>query len=80
MLPFLKPDKAAAVIIAKRKKNGSQEIEETVEDMPELKAAVEDLISAVHAKDASRAMSAFKAAFLALESKPHEEAEHEEQE
>jgi len=53
MLPFLKPNKMAAVIMANRKPDGgvSDEKEEG-EASPELMNMAEDLISAVHMKDA----------------------------
>ena len=77
MLPFLQPRKQAGVIIAKRTpKETTEVIEEEGEHAPGLMAAAEDLISAVHSKDAKGVADAFKAAFEVCESYPHEEGEH----
>jgi len=73
MLPFLQPRKQAGVIIAKRVGDKTEPMHEEGEHEPGLMAAVEDLISAVHAKDAQGAADAFKAAFEICESYPHEE-------
>lgn len=77
MLPFLKPKKMASVIIATRKPNGSVMPEhEEGESEPGLMSAAEDLISAIHSKDASAAASALQAAFEMMEEQPHEEGPH----
>jgi hypothetical protein len=39
-------------------------------------ACAEDLIRAIHAKDAQSVADAFRAAFEVLESEPHDEAPH----
>jgi len=77
MLPFLQPKKAAAVMIAKRKPSGSIEpMHEEGEQDPGLMSAAEDLISAVHAKDAKGVADALKAAFEMADSEPHVEGPH----
>jgi hypothetical protein len=64
MLPFLAPKKQAGVIIAKRTPDAKTEVKsEEGEHPPGLMAAAEDLISAVHAKDAKAVASAIKAGF-----------------
>ena len=81
-LPFLKPKRQdAAVIIRERTPDGSQmpEKDENAKDHA-LNACAADLIRAVHAKDETGVASAFKAAFEILESRPHEEYPHEDQE
>ena len=76
-LPFLKPEKMASIIVANRKKDGSiQTSHEQGEQKPELMSAAEDLIRAVHAKEASKVASALKAAFDLCDAEPHEEGEH----
>lgn len=77
MLPFLAPKKQAGVIIAKRKPDGGIEaMHEEGEHEPGLMAAAEDLISAVHAKDAKGVADAIKAAFEVVDAGPHEEGPH----
>lgn len=79
MLPFLKPDKMGAVIMAKRKPSGAPEtMGEKMSDGgmphdPMLHAAAEELMNAIHSKDAAAVASAFQAAFNCLEQAPHEE-------
>lgn len=61
MLPFLQPKKLASVIIAKRNEDGTSKPDEHEgEHTPELIKACEDLISAVHSKDATSVASAIK--------------------
>lgn len=77
-LPFLKPRRRdAAVIISTRKAEGGQ-IEQGEEgSLPEgLHMASEDLIRAVHSKDAAAVSEALKAAFEILDAQPHEEGPH----
>lgn len=76
MLPFLNPRKSAGVIIAKRVGDKTEPMHEEGEPEPGLMAAAEDLISAVHMKDAKAVAEAFKAAFEVCESYPHEEGPH----
>lgn len=68
-LPFLKHRKLATIIMAKRKPEGSMEMMgEEGEEHPQLMYAAEDLISAVHAKDAKAVAEALRAAFDMLDS------------
>ena len=77
MLPFLQPKKQASVIIARRKSDGSVEAEhEEGEHVPGVMTAAEDLISAVHARDAKGVADAMKAAFEIMDAEPHVEGEH----
>lgn len=76
MLPFLAPKKQAGVIIAKRVGDKTEVESEEGEHAPGLMASAEDLISAVHAKDAKAVASAIKAAFEVCDSEPHEEGPH----
>lgn len=77
MLPFLKPKAVAGLIITHRKPDGSKEEQhsEGNEDQG-LEIAAEDLIRAIHAKDGKNVVSALKAAFEILDSMPHEEGPH----
>lgn len=76
MLPFLAPKKQAGVIIAKRVGDKTEPMHEEGEEDPGLMAAAEDLISAIHAKDAKAAAQALKAAFEVCDAYPHEEGPH----
>ncbi len=76
MLPFLQARKSAGVIMAKRVGDKTEPMHEEGEHEPGLMAAAEDLISAVHSKDANAVADAFKAAFEVCESCPHEEGPH----
>jgi hypothetical protein len=79
MLPFLKPQKVASVILAARKPDGSIEIKgEEGEHEPGLIEAAHELINAVHGKDSNAVASALKAAFEIMESEPHDENEQDE--
>lgn len=76
-LPFLKPKATAGVIISQRKPDGGNEIEGMDGDEDAgLNAAAADLIRAVHSKDEMSVASALRAAFEILDSQPHEEGEH----
>jgi hypothetical protein len=78
MLPFLKPKKVAAVIVANRQPDGSMESEGSEDEMdPGLMAVAEDLIRAVHGKDARAVAQALQAAFDIADSIPHVEGPHE---
>lgn len=62
MLPFLQAKKLSSVIIAKRNKDGTSEpMQEEGEHAPELISASENLISAIHSKDATKVADALKA-------------------
>jgi hypothetical protein len=75
MLPFLKPKKQAGVMIATVKPDGEMKTKDA-SHAPELMGIAEDLISAVSMKDAGAVADALEAAFLFLESQPHEEGEN----
>jgi hypothetical protein len=62
--------------VGKRGEDGA--IEEEGPDT--LMVCMEELIDAIHAKDASAAVDAFRTAFEELEMTPHEEAPHEQYE
>lgn len=77
MLPFLKPKTVAGVIVSKRKPDGGQETSDETPGLDGgLQAAAQDLIDAVHAKDAERTASAIRAAFEILDAEPHVEGPH----
>lgn len=64
MLPFLNPRKSASIMIAKRTpEEKTESVKEEGEHHPGLMAAAEDLISAVHAKDAKGVADAMKAGY-----------------
>ena len=74
MLPFLQPKKMSSVIVAKMKPEGGVEPEEATDSSLEM--AAEELIRAVHSKDASAVATALQAAFEVCDAMPHEEGEH----
>jgi hypothetical protein len=78
MLPFLKPQrKDAGVIVSTRLPDGGAKMDhQEGHELDGVKAAAADLIRAVHAKDESAVASALKAAFEILDSMPHDEGEH----
>ena len=75
-LPFLKPKPVGAVITTVRKQDGANEIEDQEDGDEGINAAATDLIRAIHAKDEMGVAAAIKAAFQILDSEPHEEGEH----
>ena len=76
-LPFLKPKHQAGLIMEMRKPDGSSEETGTEDESdPGLMSAAEDLIRAIHAKDAKGAMEALKSAFEMMDAAPHEEGPH----
>jgi hypothetical protein len=81
---MLSPDKHAISVIVGRlapKGPGSEEEEESGEGNSQgLEAAAEDLIVAVGAKDAAGVAEALRNAFSILDSEPHEEGDHTEEE
>lgn len=81
MLPYLKAKRQPGLIIATRKADGGK-IENGMEGEEDqgLMACAEDLIRAIHAKDAQAVAGAFKAAFELCETQPHDEYNHEEDE
>lgn len=74
MLPFIKPKGIVSVIVAKRKPDGSTEpMHEEGQPDPRMVIAAEDLISAIHAKDANAVAGALEYAMsLGEESAPEE--------
>lgn len=80
MLPFLKPKQVASVIVANRHPDpdGTLESQGPEDEMhPGLMSAAEDLIRAVHSKDAHAVAGALQSAFEISDSMPHEEGPHE---
>lgn len=77
MLPFLKQKRVAGLIIANRKPDGTvQESHHSDDEDAGLHAASADLIRAIHAKDDKQVSDALRAAFEILDSQPHDEGEH----
>lgn len=73
MLPFLKLNKDASA------SGPVDSLERNPDSEPEydaLESAAEDLINAIHSKDAKGAAAALRAAFELADSQPHEEGEH----
>ncbi len=68
MLPFLKPKQAGSILHQRYDNGGIVAEEKEGEGHPGLMSAAEDLISAVHAKDAKAAMEAMKAHHEIMES------------
>lgn len=75
MLPFLKGNKESSVSMdadpIKRKPD------EEGQDYDSLESAADELIQAVHAKDAKAVCSALRSAFQLCDLEPHEEGPHE---
>lgn len=67
-LPFLKSRRVATALMAKTKSDGAVEIDESADSNEGLMTAAEDLISAVHGKDAKRVADALQAAFQMCDS------------
>ena len=78
MLPFLPAKKQGSVVVHKVKEDGGLDvgIPEDEKD-PGLMAMAEDLIRAVHAKDAAAVVDAMQCAFDMMETQPHQENEGE---
>lgn len=75
ILPFLqKPKVSTGVTVHTR--NPDENTESSQEDASEIDYCAEDLIKAVHAKDINATAEALKSAFTILDSMPHEEGEH----
>lgn len=75
MLPFLKPEKISSVIMSKRKPDGGAEVVGEMEPDGDasssmLQSAAEDLIKAVHSKDASAVAAALEAAYSECSAPP----------
>lgn len=60
MLPFLQPKKMGAMIMAKRVNNKTEDIAEEGAPHPQLLKHTEDLISGIHAKDATAVATALE--------------------
>ena len=77
MLPFMKKKQevgGSGVIIKTRPSDKPDENQD--DSSAGIEACAKDLIDAVHARDIQGAASAIKAAFEILDSMPHEEGEH----
>lgn len=73
-LPFLKAKPVAGLIISHRKADGGKVEEDSAENEDAgITSCAEDLIRAIHAKDAKSVAAAMRAAFQIMESEPHEE-------
>jgi len=81
MLPFLMPEKRkdTGMIVVDRRPD-EEAAKDTPEDLTGIEVAMEEFCAAVDKKDFKGMAKAFKAAFEMLESMPHDEAPHEEQE
>ena len=75
-LPFLNHRKMASVIMSRKAEGGVVAEHEEGEEAPELMAAADDLLSGIAMKDAKRVAEALSAAFEILDSMPHVEGEH----
>lgn len=69
MLPFLKKEAAVAMPV----ETITREPDEGGDEFNELEGVAQELISAVHSKDAKALAAALQAAFEICESYPHEE-------
>jgi hypothetical protein len=77
MLPYLKPRRVAGLIVAKTKPQGGiEDLHEAGSEDEAIIACAEDMIRAMHAKDAKSLASALKAAFEIVDALPHVEGEH----
>lgn len=80
MLPWLEPKKMSSVIIQRR---GKSDLHDAATEVPadksnhnqSLETACEDLLKAIDERSVLSMTKAFKDAFDALESQPHEEYE-----
>lgn len=75
-LPFLKHKQMAGVIIHQRKKDGSMDTAPEAETHDGMHAAAEALLRAVTSKDAAAVATALRDAFEILDSEPHVEGPH----
>lgn len=76
MLPFLKPKRREGTIIEHRLPDGQADKKPEGSELDGVRAAAADLIRAVHAKDEEGVAMAIKSAFEILDSMPHDEGEH----
>lgn len=77
-LPFLKPKQIAGVIISHRKPDSDapQPMDEMEGSDSALEAAAQDILRAINSKDSQHLAQAIRAAFQILDSEPHEEGPH----
>ena len=77
MLPFLKPKRQAGIMISERKPDGgfAEQNEQAAEDQG-LEACADDIIRAINSKDSRELAAAIRAAFEILDSEPHVEGPH----
>jgi hypothetical protein len=78
MLPFLKKKHQTGVITQTRQPDEDKEPKDS-EDQG-LMACAQDLIDAIQASDSKRVAAALRAAFEIVDSQPHEEGEHTDEE
>lgn len=71
MLPFLKKEASVVVPVETKKREPDSEPEYDA-----LESAGQDLIDAVHSKDAKAVAAALRAGFQLFDSEPHEEGPH----
>lgn len=78
MLPFLKQKRESGVIMRVRSPDGisSEQSSEDSNSDEGLMMAAEDICKGVESKDYKRIAAAFRAAFEILDSQPHEEGPH----
>ncbi len=76
MLPFMKPKHTGGLIVTQRKADGGDIEKHDDSDTDGLGACAADLIRAVHAKDEAGVAAAMRAAFEILDSAPHDEGPH----
>ena len=80
MLPFMKPKHQTGIMVAYRKPDDEETAQQAPdhEELSELEICAEDLIRAIHSKDAKAVSEAFKDLFEICEMHPHDEYDHEE--
>lgn len=76
MLPFMQPKKITSVLVGKKNPDSSLELEASEEMDAGIMSAAEDLIRAVHSKDAKAVAGALQSAFEMMDAMPHEEGPH----
>ncbi len=76
MLPFLRPRHQVGLIVSKMSPEGQTESNIEGHKDAGLEAAATDLMRAFEAKDSKKIASALRAAFQILDSEPHEEGSH----
>ena len=78
MLPFLNKHKqsVSGLIIERRKPDETPDQDESSEGDDILEAAASDILNAIEQKDSKHLALALRAAFQILDSEPHEEGPH----